>query len=77
MNMILLKNSLKNLNESDNILYLKMKKQAEKSVLAGQGTLGNFGKKTIFINCHKCNTTNKVLEGKKTICKKCQTPLRV
>ncbi len=72
-----LKDSLKNLSGSDNPLFLKMKKQAEKSVLAGQGTLGNFGQKMIFMNCHKCNTTNKIIEGKKTLCKKCRTPLRV
>ncbi|MHA2202934.1 MAG: hypothetical protein ACW991_04540 [Candidatus Hodarchaeales archaeon] len=72
-----LKDSLKNLSGSDNPLFLKMKKQAEKSVLAGQGTLGNFGQKRIFMNCYKCNTTNKIIEGKKTLCKKCRTPLRV
>lgn len=72
-----LRNSLKNLPDSDNPLFLKMKHQAENSVLAGQGTLGNFGLKQIFINCHKCNTTNRILEGKKTHCKKCHALLRV
>ncbi|UCG90320.1 MAG: hypothetical protein JSU57_00915 [Candidatus Heimdallarchaeota archaeon] len=72
-----LRDSLKNLSESNNPLFLKMKKQAEKSVLVGSGTLGNFGQKRIFINCHKCNTTNKIIEGKKSLCKKCRTPLRV
>ncbi len=71
-----LKNSLKNLR-SDNPLFLKMKQQAEKSVLAGQGTLGNFGLKEVFVNCHKCNTTNKTTEGNKALCKECRTPLRV
>ncbi|MFX1515971.1 MAG: hypothetical protein ACFFC6_06655 [Promethearchaeota archaeon] len=72
-----LKNSLKNLGESDNPLFLKMKKRAEESVLAGQGTLGNFGEKKIFINCQKCNTTNNIIEGKETLCKNCHSPLRV
>ncbi len=71
-----LRDSLKNLSESDNPLFLKMKQQAEKSVLAGQGTLGNFGLKEIFVNCHKCNTTNKIIEGKKARCKKCRATLR-
>ncbi|UCG00418.1 MAG: hypothetical protein JSW11_12305 [Candidatus Heimdallarchaeota archaeon] len=71
------KNSLRNLSGVDSPLFLKMKKQAEKSVLAGQGTLGNFGEKMIFINCHKCNTTNKILEGKDTLCKNCRSPLRI
>ena len=71
------KNSLKMLGESDNPLFLKMKKQAENSVLAGQGTLGNFGEKTIYINCQKCNTTNRIVEGKKTLCKRCRAPLRI
>ena len=71
------KNSLKSLGESDNPLFLKMKKQAEKSVLAGQGTLGNFGEKTIYINCQQCNTTNRIIEGKKALCKRCRAPLRV
>ncbi len=72
-----LKNSLKNLSVSDNALFLKMKQQAEKSVLTGQGTLGNFGQKIIFINCHKCNTTNRIIESKKAMCEKCHAPLRV
>ena len=71
------KNSLKMLGESDNPLFLKMKKQAEKSVLAGQGTLGNFGEKTIYINCQKCNTTNQIVEGKKARCKRCRAPLKI
>jgi hypothetical protein len=71
------KNSLKMLGESDNPLFLKMKKQAEKSVLAGQGTLGNFREKTIYINCQKCNTTNRIVEGKKALCKRCRAPLRI
>jgi hypothetical protein len=54
-----------------------MKKQAEKSVLAGQGTLGNFGEKKVFINCQNCNTTNKIIEGKETFCKNCHSPLRI
>jgi hypothetical protein len=71
------KNSLKNLSESDSPLFQKMKKQAEKSVLAGQGTLGNFGERKVFINCQNCNTTNKIIEGKKTFCKNCRSPLRI
>lgn len=72
-----LRDSLKNLSESDNPLFLKMKQQAEKSVLVGQGTLGNFGLKEVFVNCHKCNTTNKIIEGKKALCKECRAPLRM
>ncbi|MHA2246639.1 MAG: hypothetical protein ACXADY_16980 [Candidatus Hodarchaeales archaeon] len=72
-----LKNSLKSIRDSDNPLFLKMKQEAEKGALVGQGTLGNFGLKEMFINCHKCNTTNKITEGKKTLCKECRTSLRV
>ncbi|MFX1504691.1 MAG: hypothetical protein ACFFDC_01130 [Promethearchaeota archaeon] len=71
------KNSLKNLSGSDSPLFQKMKKQAEKSVLAGQGTLGNFGEKMVYINCQNCNTTNKIIEGKDTFCKNCRSPLRI
>ncbi|MFW9904196.1 MAG: hypothetical protein ACFFFH_07690 [Candidatus Thorarchaeota archaeon] len=69
------KNSLKNLSGADSPLFLKMKKQAEKSVLAGQGTLGSFGEKEIFVNCQNCNTTNKIIEGKNALCKTCHSPL--
>lgn len=72
-----LKDSLKKLSESDNPLFLKMKQQAEKSVLTGQGTLGNFKQKKVFVFCHNCNTTNKILEGKNTQCEKCRAPLTV
>ncbi|MFX0016760.1 MAG: hypothetical protein ACFFB2_17235 [Promethearchaeota archaeon] len=72
-----LKNSLRILSESDNSLFFKMKQQADKSILAGQGTLGNFGQKEVFVNCHKCNTTNKILEDSKSRCKKCGALLRV
>ncbi|MFX1282357.1 MAG: hypothetical protein ACFFB5_01830 [Promethearchaeota archaeon] len=71
-----LRDSLKNLSESDSPLFLKMKQQAEKSVLVGQGTLGNFGLKEVFVNCPKCNTTNKIIESKKARCKKCRATLR-
>jgi hypothetical protein len=67
--------SLKKLSESDNHLFLKMKKQAEKSVLKGQGTLGSFKQKKVFVLCQNCNTTNKILEGKITPCEKCHAPL--
>jgi hypothetical protein len=69
------KNSLKNLSGADSPLFLKMKKQAEKSVLAGQGTLGSFREKEIFVNCQKCNTTNRIIEGKNALCKNCRSPL--
>lgn len=70
-----LRDSLKILSESNNSFFMKMKQQAEKSVLAGQGTLGNFGPKDVFVSCHKCNTTNKIKEGKEILCKNCHAPL--
>ncbi|MFX0172176.1 MAG: hypothetical protein ACFE9L_09665 [Candidatus Hodarchaeota archaeon] len=72
-----LKESLINLEESDNSLFTKMKKLADKSVLVGRGTLGNFEPKKIYINCYVCNKTNEILEGEVASCKHCKTPLNV
>jgi hypothetical protein len=72
-----LKESLINLDESDSSLFTKMKKLADKSVLAGRGTLGNFEPKMIYVNCYVCNKTNEILEGEVVPCKHCKTPLNV
>ncbi|MFX0184694.1 MAG: DUF3294 domain-containing protein [Candidatus Hodarchaeota archaeon] len=72
-----LKDSLRKLDESDNHLFSKMKKQAEKSTLVGKGTLGNIGPKKVYVHCYKCNETNEIIEGEGNICKHCKTPLNV
>ena len=72
-----LKSSLKNLSESENLLFLKMKKQAEKTILAGTGTLGNLGPKKIYIRCHICGKTSEVTERKEITCKFCNYSLNV
>jgi hypothetical protein len=72
-----LKDSLKKLDESDNHLFGKMRKQAEKSTLVGKGTLGNIGPKSVYVHCYKCSETNEIIEGEVTFCKHCKTPLNV
>jgi len=72
-----LKSSLKNLSESENLLFLKMKKQAEKAILAGTGTLGNLGPKKLYIRCHICGKTSDIIESKEIICKFCNSSLNV
>ncbi|MFX0049772.1 MAG: hypothetical protein ACFE8U_00640 [Candidatus Hermodarchaeota archaeon] len=72
-----LKESLIKLEESDNSLFTKMRKLADKSVLAGRGTLGIFEPKMIYVNCYVCNKTNEILEGEIAHCKHCKTPLNV
>jgi Zn finger protein HypA/HybF involved in hydrogenase expression len=68
-----LKTSLQHLSESDNSLFLKMRKQAEKAILAGTGTLGNLGPKKVYIRCHVCGKTNDIID----ICKHCKSSLNV
>ncbi len=72
-----LKSSLNNLSESENPLFLKMKKQAEKTILAGTGTLGNLGSKKVYIRCHVCGKTSEIIERKEIICKFCNSSLNV
>lgn len=72
-----LKSSLKNLSESENSLFLKMKKQAEKTILTGKGTLGNLGPKKVYIRCHICGKTSEIIERKEIICKFCNSSLNV
>ncbi len=74
-NVELLKDSLKNLAESGNSLFMKMRDRANGSILAGQGTLGVIGPKLLFIPCYKCNETNEIIEGEEAICKNCRRPL--
>ncbi|MHA2040190.1 MAG: hypothetical protein ACW98X_27635 [Promethearchaeota archaeon] len=76
-NYIALKSSLKNLSESENPLFLKMKKQAEKTILTGTGTLGNLGPKKVYIRCHICGKTSDIIEGKDNACKFCDSSLNV
>lgn len=72
-----LKSSLKNLSESENSLFLKMKKQAEKTILAGTGTLGNLGPKKVYIRCHICGKTSEIIERREIICRFCNSSLNV
>ncbi|MHA1970020.1 MAG: hypothetical protein ACW964_19780 [Candidatus Hodarchaeales archaeon] len=76
-NYIALKSSLKNLSESENPLFLKMKKQAEKTTLIGTGTLGNLGPKKVYIRCHICGKTSDIIEGEDITCKFCDSSLNV
>jgi hypothetical protein len=76
-NYIALKSSLKNLSESENPLFLKMKKQAEKTILIGTGTLGNLGPKKVYIRCHICGKTSDIIEGEDITCKFCDSSLNV
>jgi len=76
-NVTALKTSLKNLSESENSLFLKMRKQAEKIVLTGTGTLGNLGPKKVFICCHVCGKTNESIEEEEITCKYCNSSLNV
>jgi hypothetical protein len=64
--------SLENLS---NPLFKKMKEQADKTILAGKGTLGFFAEKTVFVYCHNCNNTNQVIEGSEAVCKVCHSSL--
>ncbi len=70
-----LKDSLMNLDESENSLFLKMKEKAEKSTLSGKGTLGVIDSKIVYIYCHNCNKTNEVTEGEDIKCRFCKEPL--
>ncbi len=72
-----LKTSLMNLSESDNLLFLKMRKQAEKAILAGTGTLGNLGPKKIYIRCHVCGKTTEIIEDEDFNCKYCKSSLNI
>jgi len=70
-----LKDALKNLEELGNPLFLKMKAQAEDSVIVGQGTFGHLGPKKIFVPCFKCGATNELFDDEELICKYCNTSL--
>ncbi|WP_455463288.1 hypothetical protein [Candidatus Hodarchaeum mangrovi] len=69
------KNTIKNLEELGNPLFLKMKERAESSVISGQGTFGNFNIKKIFTACFSCGATNEILEEESSVCQNCNTPL--
>jgi hypothetical protein len=64
-----------NLNDLTNPLFKKMKEMADKSSIVGRGTLGRIESKTVFIHCHNCNKTNRILEGDEAICEACNFPL--
>lgn len=70
-----LKDSLMNLDELENSLFLKMKKKAEKATISGKGTLGIIDSKIVYIFCHNCHKTNEVTEGEDIRCKFCKEPL--
>jgi hypothetical protein len=72
-----LKNTLMNLDESENSLFLRMKKKADKATLSGKGTLGVIDLKTVYLHCHNCNKTNEVTEGEDIKCKYCKEPLNL
>ena len=74
-NLEMLQDSLKGLSESDNKLFKKMRKEADESILVGQGTLGKIGPRLMFIHCYNCNETNEIIEGGEAICKNCKSPL--
>lgn len=71
------KSSLLNLSDSDNELFLKMKKRAEDSTLTGSGTLGKIHSIQKFLPCYNCGETNLVEEGsnQNQKCKKCDSLL--
>ena len=71
------KNTIKNLEELGNPLFLKMKERAEGSAISGQGTFGNFNIKKIFTACFSCGATNEVLENESAVCQNCNTPLNL
>jgi Zn finger protein HypA/HybF involved in hydrogenase expression len=71
-----LQDTLKNLEELANPLYMKMKKKAEGSVLSGKGTLGKFDDVNVYIHCHNCKNTNEVREDQtQPVCAFCGTSL--
>ena len=71
------KNTIKNLEELGNPLFLKMKERAEDSAISGQGTFGNFSIKKIFIACFSCGATNEIFEDESSVCRYCNTPLNL
>ncbi|MHA1972060.1 MAG: hypothetical protein ACTSW1_03635 [Candidatus Hodarchaeales archaeon] len=70
-----LRDALKNLEELGNPLFLKMKEQAENSVIVGQGTFGHLGPKKIFVPCYKCGATNELFDDEELVCKHCGVSL--
>lgn len=73
-----LKDTLKNLEELANPLFMKMKEQAEGSILSGKGTLGKFNDVNVYLLCHKCANTNEVRDGEdQAVCVFCGTSLEM
>ncbi|MFW9777337.1 MAG: hypothetical protein ACFFE8_00705 [Candidatus Heimdallarchaeota archaeon] len=73
-----LQDTLKNLEELANPLFMKMKEQAEGSTLSGKGTLGRLDDVNVYILCHNCKNTNEVQEGKdQPVCAFCGTSLEM
>ncbi|MHA1993241.1 MAG: hypothetical protein ACW97Z_01745 [Candidatus Hodarchaeales archaeon] len=66
---------ISSLEDLSNPLFKKMKEQADKTILAGKGTFGFFAEKKVFVHCHNCNNTNKIVEGDDAVCQVCSSPL--
>ena len=67
---------ISSLEDLSNPLFKKMKEQADKTILAGKGTFGNFAEKKVFVHCHHCNNTNQIIEGDDANCEVCNSRLR-